>query len=102
MRPADQDVFIAGAWESAGGELRDVINPYSERATARVRLATRGDVARAVPAAERALPAWQALAPERRAAYLERISNLLRRDNRRLGELLCAEVGMPLGLCCSV
>jgi acyl-CoA reductase-like NAD-dependent aldehyde dehydrogenase len=97
-----ESVFVGGRWEAAGGDPIDVINPYSERPVARVRLASRADVDRAVEAAQRAQPAWAALAPAARASYLDRISELVRRDNRRLGETICAEVGMPLKTCYSV
>ena len=91
--------YIDGSWTpSSGTAWIDVLNPYTEQPIARVPAGTRTDVDRAVEAARQALPAWSSSTPSQRAVRLMAIADLLEANWDRLGELLCSELGAPVGL----
>lgn len=78
--------FIDNRWvESAGRRRLAVTDPYRQETIAEVTAGSPEDVAAAVAAARRALPAWQALGGERRAAYLTAFADALA---ARRGELM--------------
>ena len=79
-------LWIAGKDVAASsGRLGDVFDPSTGQVVRRVPLAGREDVARAVAAAEAALPAWRDTAPLRRARILMRYRELLDAQPRRAG-----------------
>jgi len=90
-------MYINGEWvDSEGGELLDVMNPANERVIATVPKGTRLDAKKALEAAARAQPKWEDLAPVKRASYLFKLAQLIRRDKERLAGVLTAEQGKPL------
>ena len=90
-------MYIDGNWEnSEGKELLEVINPATERIIARVSKASREETKRSLEAAAEAQPNWEDLAPIKRAAYLFKIAEFIRRDRERLAAILTSEQGKPL------
>ncbi|HEY9855699.1 MAG TPA: aldehyde dehydrogenase family protein [Stenomitos sp.] len=71
-------------------------NPATEEPLGEVPLAGPDEVARAVEAAHRAQPAWQALGFEGRARHLLRLRDALRDDAEAFSELLSQENGKPV------
>lgn len=71
-------------------------NPATEEPLGEVPLSGPDEVSRAVEAARRALPAWQALGFEGRARYLLRLRDALRDDFEAFAELLSKENGKPV------
>ena len=71
-------LYIDGAWRAAsdGAEL-EVLDPASEEVIASVASASIEDGLAAVEAAHRALPAWAATAPRRRAEILRKAFELM-------------------------
>ncbi|MDG6998932.1 MAG: aldehyde dehydrogenase [Nitrososphaerota archaeon] len=90
-------MFIDGEWvESAGGERINVMSPATTSVIATISKGTREDAKMALEAAAQAQPEWEDLAPIKRAAYLKKIAELIRRDNERLARILSSEQGKPL------
>ncbi|GEJ58521.1 CoA-acylating methylmalonate-semialdehyde dehydrogenase [Anaeromyxobacter diazotrophicus] len=81
---------------SAGGRLGDVFDPALGQVVRRVHFAGREDVARAVAAAEAALPGWRDTPPLRRARILMRFRELLEAHRDELARLVTEEHGKTL------
>jgi malonate-semialdehyde dehydrogenase (acetylating)/methylmalonate-semialdehyde dehydrogenase len=84
------------ATPGAGARAADVYNPATGEVQARVALAERAEVDRAVAVAAAAQPAWEATNPQRRARVLMRFVELLNRDMDALAEALSREHGKTL------
>src|SRR5215212_8122391 len=70
---------IGAAWVgSSDGRTRPVLNPATGEAFAEVPEGTREDARAALEAARDAQPAWEALTGVQRAAYLQRVVELIR------------------------
>jgi len=91
------NMLIGGEWRGASdGRTRPVLNPATGDAFAEVPEATPGDARAALEAARAAQPAWEALSGVQRAAYLQRIAELVKGDAERLARLVVSEQGKPL------
>jgi aminomuconate-semialdehyde/2-hydroxymuconate-6-semialdehyde dehydrogenase len=80
------------------GRYLDVFEPATGQVFARCPESERADIDAAVRAAQRAFPAWSALHPDERAAYLQRIADAVQ---KRFDEFVAAEsrdTGKPLSL----
>ncbi|MGD9799948.1 MAG: CoA-acylating methylmalonate-semialdehyde dehydrogenase [Parvularculaceae bacterium] len=89
--------FIFGKRVSgAAGRYGDVFNPTTGEVQAKVALASRAEVAKAVDAAERAFPEWSTTNPQRRARVMFKFKELLEKDMDNLARLLSAEHGKIL------
>ncbi|HKQ28478.1 MAG TPA: aldehyde dehydrogenase family protein [Burkholderiales bacterium] len=89
--------FIGGQWVAPSGrETIDVHNAGSGEVMGRVPAGTEKDIDAAVSAARSAFESWSALAPDRRAEYLEKISGALKARADELAKTIAQEVGMPL------
>src|SRR3989442_2049840 len=90
-------MYIDGEWvHSRTEEKIDVVNPTTERIIGRVPRANREEVKEALEAANDAQPKWEDTPPIKRASFLFKIAQLIRRDRERLAETLTAEQGKPL------
>src|SRR6266700_3207923 len=90
-------MYIDGEWvHSKTGEKIEVVNPATERVIGRVPRANREEVKEALEAARDAQPKWEDTPPIKRASFLFKIAQLIRRDKERLAETLTAEQGKPL------
>src|SRR5213594_915761 len=90
-------MYIDGEWvHSRTEEKIDVVNPTTERIIGRVPRANREEVKEALEAANDAQPKWEDTPPIKRASFLFKIAQLIRRDKERLAETLTAEQGKPL------
>jgi succinate-semialdehyde dehydrogenase / glutarate-semialdehyde dehydrogenase len=90
-------LYIDGAWRAAsdGAEI-DVLDPASEEIIASVASASIEDALAAVAAADRALPAWAATAPRRRAEILRKAFELMTERAEDLAKLISQENGKAL------
>ena len=89
--------FINGS--AVGGQsdrLHDVFNPTTGEVQSQVALASAGDVALAIDAAEKAFPGWAATNPQRRARVLFRFKDLVEKDMDNLAKLISSEHGKIL------
>jgi betaine-aldehyde dehydrogenase len=74
-----------------------VVNPATEEAIAEVPEGTAEDADRAVEAAQRAYPAWRAVAPGDRARLLRRLAGAVEEHGEELAQLETHNVGKPIG-----
>lgn len=90
-------MYIGGEWVPARGQgALDVVNPTTEEVIGRVPAGDGADVAAAVAAAGRALPAWSATSPDERRGYLSRMAEGLAERREEVARLIATEVGSPL------
>ena len=95
--PGELALFVAGEWVSGGGrETIPVVNPADERILGRLPLAAAADLDAALAGADRAYPAWRALAPDARGRILRRAAELLRDRTEALATVATLEEGKPL------
>jgi betaine-aldehyde dehydrogenase/5-carboxymethyl-2-hydroxymuconic-semialdehyde dehydrogenase len=71
-------------------------SPFDQSVLAEVSRADADDVDKAVTAARDAFPAWAALTPAERAAYLHRLADLIDANVERLAAVECADMAMLL------
>jgi malonate-semialdehyde dehydrogenase (acetylating)/methylmalonate-semialdehyde dehydrogenase len=89
--------FIGGRPVAGGsGSFGDVFNPATGELSARVAMASAGELDQAVAAALAAWPAWATTPPLRRARVMFRFKELLERDRKLLAALVTAEHGKTL------
>jgi malonate-semialdehyde dehydrogenase (acetylating)/methylmalonate-semialdehyde dehydrogenase len=88
--------FIDGRKVAGGGHFGEIFNPATGNLAARVPLASAAEVDDAVAAATRALPAWAATPPLRRARVMFRFKELVERHIDELAGLITAEHGKVL------
>ncbi|HEV3122528.1 MAG TPA: NAD-dependent succinate-semialdehyde dehydrogenase [Isosphaeraceae bacterium] len=92
-----RQMFIDGKWcDADSGKTLAVINPTDESVLAEVAYGGRAEVERAVKAAARAMPAWQALSAYDRARILKKTAELMRARADVLARTLTREQGKPL------
>ncbi|MEL6548637.1 MAG: CoA-acylating methylmalonate-semialdehyde dehydrogenase [Pseudomonadota bacterium] len=82
--------------KGSSGRFADVMNPATGEVQAKVPLAARGELDRAVEVAMAAQPAWAATNPQRRARVMMQFVSLLHRDMDKLAEALSREHGKTL------
>jgi malonate-semialdehyde dehydrogenase (acetylating)/methylmalonate-semialdehyde dehydrogenase len=88
--------WIDGAQVAGSGRTADVFNPSTGEVQAKVALAGKAELDRAVEIAAAAQPAWEATNPQRRARVLMKFVDLLNRDMDKLAEALSREHGKTL------
>lgn len=90
----DYGHYINGAWvPSESGQWFETKNPTTGEVLARFPQGTRGDVQRAIAAAEAAFPAWKRLPPPKRGEILLRAAQIMRQSKNELGALVTTEMG---------
>lgn len=92
--PVQHPMFIDGQfirWQ--GDNWLDVVNPATEEILARIPDGTAEEARRAIDAAERAQPAWEALPAIERAGWLRKIAAGIREKAHEISALIVAEGG---------
>jgi succinate-semialdehyde dehydrogenase/glutarate-semialdehyde dehydrogenase len=90
-------MFVGGRWTDAeGGAVFDAVSPSTDTVIASVPEGTRGDVQRAIDAANRAWPAWAALSAFDRAYAMRRIGAAIEARREELATTLTRDQGKPL------
>ncbi|RLS90462.1 MAG: aldehyde dehydrogenase family protein [Planctomycetota bacterium] len=96
LKPA-YGLFIGGKFvEPRSGKSFKTINPATEESIAMVADAGAEDVARAVAAARKALPAWSKTKPAERAKLLFRVARRIQERSRELAVLESMNGGKPI------
>jgi len=91
--------YIGGALRASGsGRWFDTYEPAVGRVYARTAQSDAHDVAAAVAAAQAAFPAWRDLPAAQRAAWLNRIADLIERDLEHFARAESQDTGKPLTL----
>ncbi len=89
--------YVDGAWIAADGATTiTVTNPATGLALGTVPRMGKGETARAIAAAEKALPAWRAKTGKERAVILRKWADLMMANQDDLGLLMTSEQGKPL------
>src|ERR1700727_280251 len=84
-------IFVGGAWaDSASADRREIFNPKDETAVDAVAAGSIEDADRAVAAARKAQPAWNALTPMERAGFLHKLAALVDEHTEVLAQMLTA------------
>ncbi|WP_227136800.1 aldehyde dehydrogenase [Kosakonia radicincitans] len=92
--PVQHPMFIDGQFISwQGDNWLDVVNPATEEILARIPDGTAEDARKAIAAAERAQPAWEALPAIERAGWLRKIVAGIREKAHEISALIVAEGG---------
>ena len=92
-----QQAYIDGAWVGAdSGETFDVTNPASGGVLGTVPKMGKEETAKAIAAAEAALPAWRAKTAKERANILRKWFNLVMDAQEDLAKMMTLEQGKPL------
>ena len=91
-------LYIDGQWiDSTDDKTIDVVNPATEEVIAQVAAGTAADADKAVAAARAAFYAWSALEPKVRADHLQAAADALAARTDEVAQLICDDMGMPLG-----
>jgi len=92
-------LFIGGQWVAPSAKERiEVHHSGTGEVMGEVPAGTERDIEAAAAAAASALPAWSATSPEKRAEYLQKISDGLKARADEIAKTIAAEVGMPIKL----
>ena len=87
-------LYIDGEWLSGGGrEVHSVLNPATGAGQADLPLATAADLDRALDAADRGFREWRVVAPEGRAAILNKAAALIRERADAIARVATMEQG---------
>src|SRR5689334_5139951 len=94
---SDVSLFIDGAWTPASGNRTiPVVNPATGETIGSVAHADRGDLDRALEAAEKCFHAWRKVSAYDRARLMRKAANLLRERAGEIARLMTQEQGKPL------
>ncbi|MRX49061.1 CoA-acylating methylmalonate-semialdehyde dehydrogenase [Paracoccus sp. S-4012] len=88
--------WIDGQEVAGSGRTADVYNPATGEVQAKLALASREEMDRAIASAGEAQKAWGATNPQRRARVMMEMVRLLNRDMDKLAEALSSEHGKTL------
>lgn len=92
----DVKLFIDGKWTAAeGGKTIDVYNPATNEVIGKVASAGKGDLDRALAAADRGFKAWRKVSAYDRSKILRRAADLMRERAGMIAEVLSVEQGKP-------
>src|SRR5687768_18398769 len=92
-------LFIGGQWLAPSArDTIDVHNAGTGQVMGRVPAGTEKDIDAAVAAARAALDGWSRTALDKRAGYLQKVSDGLKARADELAKLIAQEVGMPIKL----
>lgn len=92
-----QKAYIGGAWVDAdNAKTFNVTNPATGAVLGTVPQMGRGETARAIQAANEALPAWRGKTAKERCAILKRWFDLVMANQKDLAAMMTAEQGKPL------
>ena len=89
--------FINGGWvDSESTDTFESRNPATGEVIATFPKGTRGDVVRAIEAAEKAFPGWKATPAPHRGQILLQAAQIMRERKQELGEIVSAEMGQVI------
>ena len=92
--------FIGGKEvKGASGRFGDVFNPNTGEVQAKVALASKAEVEKAIANAQAAFPGWAATNPQRRARVMFKFLELIQAEYDDLARLLSSEHGKTFADC---
>ncbi|SUQ58321.1 Lactaldehyde dehydrogenase [Raoultella terrigena] len=94
--PVQHPMYIDGQFVAGRGDAWiDVLNPATEALLSRIPDGSAEDAQRAIDAAERAQPGWEALPAIERAGWLRKIAVGIRERAGEIAALIVARAGRP-------
>lgn len=92
-----EKLYIGGRWlASSSGKTFKSSNPATSEVIGTFQAGNGKDVDAAVAAARKAFAQWRLMPPPKRGEMLFTVASLLKRDKKRLGELVTKEMGKQL------
>lgn len=91
----DYPFLLGGEWKSSK-VTKDIINPYTQKAFAKVHVAQPADIEKAIQLSVKAFEETKKLPSYKRSAICLQISDGLTRRREELGKVLAQETGKPL------
>ena len=88
--------YVGGKWVESKGELRDVINPATQKVIAKVPASTKDEVKAAIEAAKEAYPKWRATSPFERVSYFFKLKDLIDKHAEELSRIQTLEHGKTI------
>ena len=76
--------YVDGEWVDSEGETKDVVNPATGKAIAKVPISTKNEIDAAVEAAKQAFPDWRRTPPLARSRCLFRLKELMEENFEEL------------------
>ncbi|CAA9403838.1 MAG: Aldehyde dehydrogenase, partial [uncultured Rubrobacteraceae bacterium] len=93
----DYPMYVAGEWTDSESDARmEATSPATGEKIGTVPQGTRGDVRRAIKAANDAWGSWAALSAFERAAAMERVAGIIEERREELARTLTLDQGKPL------
>ncbi len=91
------ELFIGGKWHTPkSAKYLESINPANKELLAKIAIAGKSDIDKAVSAAQKALPNWLKIGPHGRARYLYAIARQIQKHARLFAVLETLDNGKPI------
>ncbi|MCS7387225.1 MAG: CoA-acylating methylmalonate-semialdehyde dehydrogenase [archaeon GB-1867-005] len=88
--------YIGGEWVESKGEMKDVVNPATQKVIAKVPISTRDEFNAAVEAAKEAFPMWRDTPPLARVRCLFRMKEIMEEHFEELSRIQTMEHGKTI------
>jgi succinate-semialdehyde dehydrogenase/glutarate-semialdehyde dehydrogenase len=85
--------YIDGNWVKASGKTQDVVNPATSKPIGELGLATRGDLDKALAAADKGFKTWRKVSAFERGKILRKAAELVRARTDEIAKVLTQEQG---------
>ncbi|WP_047980442.1 NAD-dependent succinate-semialdehyde dehydrogenase [Ornithinibacillus contaminans] len=92
-----KSIYINGQWrEVNSAKTQTIYNPATLEAITEIAYGGQEETKEAIDAASQAFPNWSGMTGRERSRILYKAAELMRKDAKRLGEILTTEQGKPL------
>lgn len=92
-----KSIYINGQWrEVNSAKTQTIYNPATLEAITEIAYGGQKETKEAIDAASQAFPNWSGMTGRERSRILYKAAELMRKDAKRLGEILTTEQGKPL------
>ncbi|MEN2768219.1 NAD-dependent succinate-semialdehyde dehydrogenase [Ornithinibacillus xuwenensis] len=92
-----KSIYINGEWQDIDSSKTQVVyNPATLEPITEVAFGGQTETKEAIDAASKAFPVWSEMTGRQRSRILYKAAELMRKDAKRLGEILTVEQGKPL------
>ncbi|MEQ1650037.1 MAG: NAD-dependent succinate-semialdehyde dehydrogenase [Hyphomicrobiaceae bacterium] len=89
--------YIGGAWvQPTSGKTQDVMNPSTNLAIGKLGLASKGDLDKALAAAQKGFETWRKVSSYERGKILKKVADLMRSRADEIAKVLTLEQGKVL------
>src|SRR5215471_729866 len=88
--------YIDGNWVRPSGKSQDVINPANSKSIGELGLASKGDLDKALAAADKGFKTWRKVSAYERGKILRKAADLVRARTDEIAKVLTMEEGKVL------